>query len=225
MTIHTKIDVVNELEIRISEISKQPDYTTGMIRSISSSVFKLIEDKSIDNVLGLCERLLEKRKWALGVVAYDWAFRMKKQYTEETFYIFEKWLRKYVKDWGDCDDFCTHAFGELLSQYNNLIDKILIWTEHPDFWVRRAVAVILIYPIKKGKLRERYPFVIADKLMKDEHHLVLKGYGWMLKVLSTVKPEAVYDYLIRNKNEMPRVSFRYAIEKFDIDKKAILMED
>jgi 3-methyladenine DNA glycosylase AlkD len=220
-----KIDIVNEVEKRLDELSKQPDFATGMIRGVSSSAFKLIEDKSIDNVLSLCEVLLEKRKWVLGVVAYDWAFRMKKQYTEGTFDIFERWLKEYVRGWGDCDDFCTHAFGELLSQYNNLIDKILIWTDHPDFWVRRAAAVILIYPFRKGKLQERYPILIADKLMMDDHHLVLKGYGWMLKVLSTVKPDDVYDYLIKNKARMPRVSYRYAIEKFDKEKKIILMEN
>ena len=222
--INEKIDIIKEVESRINGISKQ-DFTTGMIRSISSSVFKNIEDKSIEHVLGLCEELLEKRKSALGVVAYDWAFRMKKQYTEETFYIFEQWLKKYVRGWGDCDDFCTHAFGELLRQQDSLIDKVLIWTEHPDFWVRRAAAVVLIYPIKKGLLREKYPFVIADKLMNDEHYLVLKGYGWMLKVLSIEKPEAVYEYLIKNKEQMPRISYRYAVEKFDKSKKIILMEN
>lgn len=225
MTNKVKIDIVHEVVNRLEELSRQPDYTTGKIRSVSSDVFKLIEDKSIGNVLGLCEQLLEKRKSALGVVAYDWAFRLKKQYTEETFYIFERWLKEYVRGWGDCDDFCTHAFGELLSQYDNLVDKTIAWTEHPDFWVRRAAAVILIYPFRKDKLRDKYPFLIADKLMMDEHHLVLKGYGWMLKVLSTVKHDDVYDYLIKNKDQMPRVSYRYAIEKFDKDKKKILMEN
>jgi 3-methyladenine DNA glycosylase AlkD len=224
MITNAKIDIVNEVENRLSDLSKQSEFNTGMIRAMSASVFKLIENKSIENVLDLCEQLLEKRKWALGVVAYDWAFRMKKQYTKEIFYIFERWLKLYVRNWGDCDDFCTHAFGELLVQYDHLADNILEWTEHPDFWVRRGAAVILIYPIKKGKLREKYPFLIADKLMKDEHYLVLKGYGWMLKVLSSAKPEAVYNYLIQNRSQMPRVSLRYAIEKFDKDKKNMLME-
>jgi 3-methyladenine DNA glycosylase AlkD len=218
------IDVINELENRLVELSKQPDLTTGMVRAMSANVFKLIEDKGLENVLELCEQLLEKRRWALGVVAYDWAFRMKKQYKKETFYIFEGWLKKYVRSWGDCDDFCTHAFGELLLQYNSFFENILEWTEHKDFWVRRGAAVILIYPIKKGKLTEQLPFLIADRLMKDEHHLVLKGYGWMLKVLSTVKPEDVFEYLKTNKSQMPRISLRYAIEKFDKDKKTILME-
>lgn len=218
-----KIDVVKEIEALLNDASKASGLTTGEVRNISAQCFKRIEDKSIDNVLKICEKLLEKKKWELGVVAYDWAFRMKKQYSEQTFYIFEQWLKKYVTGWGDCDDFCTHAFGEFMIQYPHMFRHVLQWTEHPDFWVRRAAAVILIYPIKKGKLQSVNPFAICDKLLQDEHHLVLKGYGWMLKVLSCYKPEEVTDYLMKNIAVMPRVSFRYAIEKFDKHKKAMLM--
>jgi len=218
------IDIISEIEQRLGKLTKEEGLTTGAIRSVSASVFKMIKDKDINNVLSLCEELLDEKRWELGVVAYDWAFRMKKQYTDETFYIFERWLKKYVTGWGDCDDFCTHAFGELLSQNNNLFNHVIEWTNHPDFWVRRAAAVILIYPIKKGKFKEIDPFIIADKLMQDDHHLVLKGYGWMLKVLSSVHKDEVYRYLMTNKNIMPRVSLRYAIEKFSKDEKIILME-
>lgn len=197
--------------------------TTGKVRELSSYVYRLIEDKSLNNVLGLCENLLDERKWELGVIAYEWAYKMKKYYTEETFAIFERWLEKYVTGWGDCDDFCTHAFGELLCRYDSLFDRILDWCNHSDFWVRRAAAVILIYPIRKGKLGGFDPLIISDKLMNDEHYLVLKGYGWMLKVLSVEKPDDVFQYLIKNKALMPRVSFRYAIERFDVERKAILM--
>jgi len=219
------IEVLKEVQDRLNELRKQSVLTTGKVREVSSSVFKLIEDKCIDNILELCEQLLNERKWELGVVAYDWAFRIKSQYSEETFYVFEKWLKKYVTGWNDCDDFCTHAFGELLSQYNGLFSKIDAWTTHRDFWVRRASAVVLIYPIKKGKLTGVDPFAIADKLLNDEHYLVLKGYGWMLKVLSTVKPDEVCNYVIKNKKQMPRVSFRYAIEKLDKERKTILMKN
>jgi len=59
--------------------------------------------------------------------------------------------------------------------------------------------------------------------MKDEHHLVLKGYGWMLKVLSQVEKDKVYEYLLKNKNIMPRVAFRYALEKVDEETRRRLM--
>lgn len=220
-----KIDVVNEVKSRLSRLSKQTGLITGMARSVSDSVFRLIEDKRIDNVLTLCEQLLAERKWELSVVAYDWTYRVRKQYGEGTFDIFEGWLKKYVSGWGDCDDFCTHAFGELLSQYNGLFKQVVKWTEHPDFWVRRASAVILIYPIKKGQWQGLDPYLIADKLMNDDHYLVLKGYGWMLKVLSCVRPDEVCAYLEKNRKVMPRISFRYALEKLDKARKTALMHD
>jgi len=217
------INVILEVKNRLKDSSNHNRLTTGMVRRISAQTFKLIPDKTIDSVFKICEELLEERSWALGVIAYDYAYKMRGQYKEETFFTFEKWLIKYVRNWGDCDDFCTHAFGELLSQFNNLYNRVIEWTNYEHFWVRRAAAVILIYPIKKEKLGKINPYIIVNKLLCDDHYLVLKGYGWMLKVLSLVKPEEVYQYLVCNKDKMPRISFRYAVEKFDKDKKAILM--
>jgi 3-methyladenine DNA glycosylase AlkD len=79
-----------------------------------------------------------------GENAYDFAYRVKKQYDDDTFSLFEAWLIKYVHGWGDCDDFCTHAFGELIIQKPELFIKIKSWTKNKEFWMRRAAAVILI---------------------------------------------------------------------------------
>ena len=89
--------------------------------------------------------------------------------------------------------------------------------------MRRASAVVLIPSIWRDKYSETNPTQIADMLLTDEHDLVRKGYGWMLKVLSTKEPELVFDYLYKNKAKMPRVAYRYALEKMDTEKKKILM--
>ncbi len=217
-------DIVVEAMNRLESLTKGKGLTTGEVRRISSALYKTIEDKSIDNVFTLCEHLLNERKSPLGVIAYDWAYRVRKQYNDNTFYVFERWLKEYVRGWGDCDDFCTHAFGELLSQNNELFTNILSWTKHSRFCVRRASAVVLIYPIKHNKYRSIEPFAISDALMNDSHYLVLKGYGWMLKVLSQVEKDSVCDYLMKNKNIMPRISFRYALEKFDEETRRRLMK-
>lgn len=217
------IDVVLQARCELAKVTKRSRPTTGAVRSVSAAIYRALEDKSIDNVLARCECLLKEREWALGVIAYDWAFRVRKQYNDQTFAVFEGWLKEYVTNWGDCDDFCTHAFGALLSQNNDLFTQVYRWTEHPNFAVRRAAAVVLIYPIKQGKYKGIDPFVISDALMNDDHYLVLKGYGWMLKVLSQVEPDAVYEYLEKNKGAMPRVAFRYALEKLGKEKQASLL--
>ena len=196
---------------------------TAQVRTISAQTFKTIEDKDISHVLSLCTQLLEQRDWALGVIAYDWAFRVRKQYSKDTFSIFERWLTEFVTDWNDCDDFCTHAFGELLSQYNDLFEMTTRWVEHSNFTVRRAAAVILIYPINKDRYAALDPFRVADLLLEDKHDLVQKGYGWMLKVLSQKEPQQVIGYLNAKHAVIPRVAFRYAIEKLDNEIKRELM--
>jgi 3-methyladenine DNA glycosylase AlkD len=221
MLVRSNREILHEVRTRLGDPA---DLTTAQVRSISAQVFSMIEDPRIDLVLDLCEQLLDDRRWACGVVAYDWAFRMRRQYSERTFATFEGWLETYVRGWGDCDDFCTHAFGALLGRHGHLFDRILTWTEHPDFWVRRAAAVILIYPMRKGQLQGMGPFTVADRLMRDDHHLVLKGYGWMLKELSESRPDDVYQYLLAHKADMPRVAFRYALEKLDAARKTALMQ-
>ncbi|MDX1359056.1 MAG: DNA alkylation repair protein [Clostridia bacterium] len=209
------MDVINYLRKHIENTSKLKGLGTGDVRSISAKVFKLIEDKNIDNVLGLCEQLLKTGEWAFWIIAYDWAYRVRSQYTPGTYEIFKRWLENYVTGWDDCDDFCTHAFGELISMYNELFPQLLELTSHESFPVRRGAAVVLIKPIRSDRIGNINPFLISDALMNDRHYLVLKGYGWMLKVLSQYKPEEVYDYLAKNHQRMPRLAFNYALEKMD----------
>lgn len=204
-----------EIESLWSNVPEGKHIKTGDIRKISSKLFRQIPDKNMQNVSVLCEEFLEEHTWELGVIAFDWAYRMKKHYNAETYFLFYGWLKKYVRGWGDCDDFCTHAFGELLRQDKSLFVNVLEWTQDEDFWVRRASAVVLIPAILHQDYDGMDPLMISDRLLNDEHDLVLKGYGWMLKSLSQVDPSIVEEYLIKNHKIMPRVAYRYALEKFD----------
>lgn len=219
-TIQQAIKGIEELEQRTPTGSH---IITGDIRKLSASLYRGINDKSITNVFAVCEKLLEQQSWALGVIAFDFAFRMKKQYNSDAYATFYRWLKTYVHGWGDCDDFCTHAFGELLRQQKSLFRNIEEWTNDKGFWVRRASAVILIPSILHNELIGIDPISIADRLLLDEHDLVCKGYGWMLKCLSLVEPSRVEEYLTVNHDRMPRVAYRYALEKLDNETKRRLM--
>lgn len=196
---------------------------TGEIRRLSGKLYRQAGVKEIEGVLALCEEFLARRDWAMGVIAYDWAYRVRAQYTENTYPVFYRWLKEYVRGWGDCDDFCTHAFGELLRQQKGLFSQALEWTQDEDFWVRRASAVVLIPSILRDDCSGLMPFTVADRLLTDPHDLVRKGYGWMLKCLSQVDQDGVEEYLTAHCKDMPRVAYRYAVEKFDKETKQRLM--
>jgi 3-methyladenine DNA glycosylase AlkD len=92
----------------------------------------------------------------------------------------------------------------------------------PGRWVKRASAVSLIVPARKG-LFLREIIEIADILLPDRDDMVQKGYGWMLKAASQAHQTAIFDYVIRKKAVMPRTALRYAIEKMPGDLKKMAM--
>lgn len=220
-------NVVQDAAVELDRLAaSMPDgkhIVTGEIRKLSGKLYRQAGVKEIGGVLALCEEFRARRDWAMGVIAYDWAYRVRAQYTENTYPVFYRWLKEYVRGWGDCDDFCTHAFGELLRQQKRLFPQALEWTQDEDFWVRRASAVVLIPSILRDDCSGLMPFTVADRLLTDPHDLVRKGYGWMLKCLSQVDPDGVEAYLTAHCKDMPRVAYRYAVEKFDKETKQRLM--
>ncbi|MGN0479473.1 MAG: DNA alkylation repair protein [Hominenteromicrobium sp.] len=215
---------MEEIEKLAEDVPAGKHIVTGDLRRLSARLFRELKGLPIGAVLPLCEALLEKRAWAPGVIAFDWAYRLRAQYTADVYDVFYRWLKAYVRGWGDCDDFCTHAFGELLRQNPALFARVLTWTADSDFWVRRASAVVLIPSILKEQYKGLNPYEISDALMTDPHDLVQKGYGWMLKCLSQVEPESVRRYLTAHHAVMPRTAYRCALEKFDPQTRKALME-
>lgn len=207
----------------VSVLKKELDLlspkTTPKVRAVSRKHYPHVKDLPLDKFFELCEAFLEERRWDLSIIAYDFAYRKRKHYRLDTYNVFESWLFKYVNDWWDCDDFTTHAFGYLIHDYPELSQRIISWTKHEKFAVRRAAATVLIIPIKKQNESIISPFVISDLLMHDHHYLVLKGYGWMLKIYLSTHFDDVIKYLKKHEITMPRISFRYAIEKLNQEEK------
>ncbi|OPZ92645.1 MAG: DNA alkylation repair enzyme [candidate division TA06 bacterium ADurb.Bin417] len=107
--------------------------------------------------------------------------------------------------------FCNHTVGDLVGKYPELTDVLKAWTRSGNRWLRRAGAVSLVVPAKKGRFLKEV-FEIADLLMADEDDLVRKGYGWLLKEASRLHRDEVFDYVVRNRWKMARTALRYAIE-------------
>ncbi len=212
-----------ELERLSAAVPEGKHIVTGDIRRLSGRLYRQAGVKDIDGVLAICGEFLERHDWAAGVIAFDWAYKVKAQNRLETYEVFYRWLKEYVRGWGDCDDFCTHAFGELLRQHKELFPKVKEWTQDGDFWVRRASAVVLIPSVMKDDYAGLEPYAITDRLLSDPNDLVQKGCGWMLKCLSLVDREGVISYLTAHCRDMSRVAYRYALEKLDRDTRARLM--
>jgi 3-methyladenine DNA glycosylase AlkD len=196
---------------------------SALVSKIAKQAYNKIKDLPKQEIFAFCEEL-----WCSGMleesfIACEWAYNLHKHYLEEDFEVFANWISKYVSNWASCDTLCNHTVGTFLEMYPQYIKKLKTWTESANRWLRRAAAVSLIIPARKGMFKDDI-FAIADKLLLDTDDLVQKGYGWMLKALAAKYEEEVFQYVLSKKAVMPRTALRYAIEKMPKEKKEEAMK-
>lgn len=192
------------------------------VRRTSARYYRLVKDLAKREIFDLCEELLQSGYAEENMVAFDWAYRLRKQYEKRDFSVFESWLRRYVVNWGSCDDFCRHAFGAFVHQFPDFLDNVTIWTRSRSRWLKRGAGVLMIYSLHRGE-HLGVALRIADKLLDDDDYLVQNGYGWMLKEASIRFPKEVFKYVMAHRKVMPRRALRYAIERFPPEKRRVAM--
>ncbi|MGB9132848.1 MAG: DNA alkylation repair protein [Methanosarcina sp.] len=196
---------------------------SAVVGKIAKHYFKEIKTENKKEIFTLCEELLKSDYCEEAFIAFEWAYQLREDYSEEDFYTFESWIENYVNNWAKCDTFCNHSVGSFIEKFPTYIVNLKTWTCSENRWARRAAAVTLILPARKGAFLEDV-FEISDLLLKDRDDLVQKGYGWMLKEASKSHQPEVFDYVMKNKKDMPRTALRYAIEKLPKDLRDKAME-
>ncbi|MFF8873185.1 DNA alkylation repair protein [Streptomyces massasporeus] len=131
------------------------------------------------------------------------------------------WLETYVSNWAQCDDMCLKLLYPFFLGHLELLPRTRSWIESASPWARRAanVAVVKFVRRKVGRTVFELPLShVLDncvRLMHDDDTYVQKGSGWLLKVTAEVHPDEVAEFLRTWHTEMPRDTFRYAVEKMD----------
>ena len=195
---------------------------SAVVRKTGMDHFKTISKENKSYIFSLCEELWQSGIMEESIIACNWSYYVFKSYEKSDFLTFEKWVNTYISNWATCDTFCNHTVGTFMEMYPAYISHLKRWAKSDIRWVRRASAVSLIVPARKGMFLEDI-FEIAEILHSDNDDMVQKGYGWMLKVASQMHEKRVYDYVFSKKATMPRTALRYAIEKMPAELKQNIM--
>jgi 3-methyladenine DNA glycosylase AlkD len=124
-----------------------------------------------------------------------------------------------VNNW----DLVDLSAPSILGPYLEGADRSLLYrlAKSKNVWKRRIAIVTTLHFIRNGDLDDT--FRIAQILLQDEHDLIQKAVGWMLREAGKKDSAAEEEFLLSHYRKMPRTMLRYAIERFPEKKKKFFM--
>jgi 3-methyladenine DNA glycosylase AlkD len=162
------------------------------------------------------EALLESpiHEIRVGAVSImDWQARDRKTPAERRRALFDLYIRRHdrINTWDLVDRSAIFVVGDYLLNKPRDILNTLAESAWP---MERRTAILSTYAfIRRGDLDDT--FRIAERLLDDEHDLVHKAAGWMLREAGKRDQPRLLKFLDAHAVTMPRVMLRYAMEKLD----------
>ncbi|MCK9361255.1 DNA alkylation repair protein [Patescibacteria group bacterium] len=157
----------------------------------------------------------EERLLSLIILAHQ--YDKADEQGKEKIYRFYLKNAKRVNNWDLVDSSAHKIVGPHVDgKDDQILDKL---ARSKNLWEKRIAIISTFHFIYKGDCSKTYR--IADRLMKDEHDLIHKAVGWMLRETGKRCSEVGLErYLEPRAARMPRTMLRYAIEKMPPAKRA-----
>ena len=163
----------------------------------------------------LNSKIHEERLIALIILTNKYQ-KSKKDFVKKR-QIFEFYLKNThnINNWDLVDLSAPNIVGDFSSIDGTEVIRFL--AKSKNLWERRIAIVSTYAFIKKRIFGET--LAIADMLLKDEHDLIHKAVGWMLREVGKRNQEVLEIFLKERYKTMPRTMLRYSIEKFPEEKR------
>ncbi|MFI7489097.1 DNA alkylation repair protein [Micromonospora echinaurantiaca] len=117
----------------------------------------------------------------------------------------------HINNWDLVDSSAPYIVGPwLIDKDRGVLDRL---AGSSLVWDRRIAIMATFAFIRAGDFE--WTFRLGERLLRDPHDLVQKAVGWMLREVGNRDRAAEEAFLAGRYRTMPRVMLRYAIEKFD----------
>jgi len=125
--------------------------------------------------------------------------------------IYRLYLRRTdrINNWDLVDASAPEVVGgHLLERSRAPLRKL---ARSQSVWERRIAVVATHHFIRRGDFDDTLR--LARLLMDDEHDLIHKAVGWMLREVGKRDEHTLLGFLDRHASELPRTALRYSIER------------
>jgi len=123
---------------------------------------------------------------------------------------------RHINNWDLVDLSAPHILGNyLLDNDRSVLFRL---AKSGKIWERRIAVMATFAFIRNGSFEDTLR--IAEMLLTDDHDLIHKAVGWMLREIGKKDRKTEEEFLKKHYRGMPRIMLRYAIEKFGEEKRA-----
>ena len=127
---------------------------------------------------------------------------------------------RYVNNWDLVDSSAPYLLGVYLQDRSKSI--LYQYAKSPSLWRRRVGVLSTFGFIKQGEYKDS--LAITKILLNDQHDLIHKASGWMLREIGKRDKDVLVNFLNKHCETMPRTMLRYAIEKFNDRERSYYMK-
>ena len=116
-----------------------------------------------------------------------------------------------MNNWDIVDSSCHKILGPFLEDKERGL--LYDFAQSDDLWKKRIAMITTYHFIKQEDFTDTIK--IAEILVDDDHDLIHKAVGWMLREVGNRDLETEEEFLRKYYQNMPRTMLRYAIEKLE----------
>jgi len=169
---------------------------------------------SFDNIENLLKSKIHEYR-LIGLLILISKYKRAKE--KEKKKIFNFYLKNYqgINNWDLVDISAPYIVGDyLLNKNKDILYKL---ARSKNLWKKRIAILSTFTFIKNNKFND--VLKISKLLLNDNHDLIHKAVGWMLRELGKRNLKIEEEFLKKYIKKMPRTMLRYAIEKFEEKKR------
>lgn len=192
--------------------------TVPQQRQVAKAFWKETE---LDDIAALLKSPVhEYRLTALFILVLKFEKTKSEEVKKEIFRFYIHHL-DYVNNW----DLVDSSAGKIAGAYLFERDRKLLYklAKEDHLWKQRVAVIATQYFIRHNDFKDT--LALAEVLLSHPHDLIHKAVGWMLREIGNKDEKILTEFLERHYKKMPRTMLRYAIEKFNPEKRLAFLKN